>query len=216
MPLRNWRVFEKICGDYFKNVVIATTMWGDVDGEAGGTRDHELHDFLAKHRKREWTTHHFTRVNHSSAADILRPILDNLNGANQPLLLQSEISDLHLSLKQTSAARALYSELEALKSYYKQEKMDISNAIKAAATTTNGQDQVKALTVRFRKLEALSDRAKEGCRFLKETRRERFQRLLLQTPGSSSVLRSVCLLRYASPYLMIHSPDINSQICGLA
>jgi hypothetical protein len=176
MPLRNWRVFEKICGDYFKNVVIATTMWGDVDGEAGGTRDHELHDFLSKRHTRGWTTHHFTRVNRSSAADILRPILENLNRSN-------------LSLKQTSAARALYSELGALKNYCEQQQEDIINDLNAVAI--NDRDKAKALIVHLQKSKALSIRAENELHNLKETGRERFQRLLLQTPGLGSVLRSV-------------------------
>jgi hypothetical protein len=191
--MRNWRALENICGDHFKNVVVATTMWGDVDGEAGSTKEQELRDFLGNHPTRGWITHRFYHANRASAADILAPILDRR--AKRPLLLQSEISDHHLSLKQTSAARALYSELEAFLGDCKKKHKDIDDAIKDRSTT---KERLKELEAQLNKSYDLIARVKAGLLDLKETGGECFHRHVLQTPGLGSVLRSVCLLRYAS------------------
>jgi hypothetical protein len=206
-PMRNWRALEKICGNHFKNVVVATTMWGDIDGEAGNTKEQELRDFLGNHP----TTHRFYHANRASAADILAPILDHQ--AKVPLLLQSEISDRHLSLKQTSAARALYSELEATLRDCEEKHKKIVEALKDRSID---KERLKELETQLQKSYDLIARVKGGLLDLKEKYRERFQRHLLQTPGLGSVLRSVCLLSYTSTYSMDQSPDFDSQIRGFA
>jgi hypothetical protein len=106
--LRNWCAFEKICGD-FKNVVIATTMWGDVSDRVGEKRTEDLFDFC-RVGARGWFIQPFRR-DHLTAAGILTPIFEH-TAPRQPLQLQKEISDNRLSLKQTAAARALFVEIE--------------------------------------------------------------------------------------------------------
>src|SRR6266571_2708615 len=109
-PLRNWRAFEKICGDHFNQVVLATTMRGDVDKNVGIGRVQELEDFWKANKARGWSMQPFLR-DRKSAADVLTPILED--ATKRPLQLQREFSDFHLSLVQTSAARALSSRLQA-------------------------------------------------------------------------------------------------------
>jgi hypothetical protein len=142
--LRNWRAFEKICGTPFQNVVIATTMWGDVEPGVGHRRSDELRDFCG----RDWPIKPFRR-DHLTAADVLLPILQHTT-PRKPLELQREISDLHLSLKQTAAARALFSQLEIL---YNQTEDDIRQTLQDMPLV--GEERLIVLESKFHKLKDL-------------------------------------------------------------
>jgi len=208
-PLRNWRAFEKICGDRFSKVVLATTMWGNADNVDNnvGMKEQELGDFW-KVKARGWSMQRFLR-NHLSAADVLVPILEHVT--KRPLQLQTEISDFHLSLVQTSAARVLFLQLQAHLRRCQKEQKDILHDM---ANRGIGKLQLQKLEERLRKSYSRSKKIEEGLTKLQEKRAEHGQRFMLRTPGVGTVFRSVCLRRYYLLLTRLH--DFNLQNSGFA
>jgi len=112
-PLKNLRLFEKLCGQDFKKIVFTTTMWDEVDPEIGVRREQDMID-----RYWSWMIDRGSRVSRflqtrASAFQVLRPIIDDIN-AREDLLLQKEMNDIALTLRQTSAGAILYNKFEAL------------------------------------------------------------------------------------------------------
>ena len=105
-PLKNLRVFQNLCGEDFKSVLV-TTNWDNVVKAVGESREAELKwtcwkpliDGGSSVRRFDFTQR--------SAFDILAPIIDKVN-KRSTLLLQKEMNDLGLKLKQTTAGRTLY------------------------------------------------------------------------------------------------------------
>jgi len=206
-PLRNWRAFEKICGDRFSKVVLATTMWGNVDNNVGGVKEQELRD-IWKAKARGWSMQRFLR-NHLSAADVLAPILKHVT--KRPLQLQKEISDFHLSLVQTSAARVLFLQLQARLHRCQQEREDI---LRDMENREIGKLELGNLEDKLHKSDSYLGRIKAEVAGLREKRAEHGQRFMLRTPGVGTVFRSVCLRRYYLLLTRLH--DFNLQNSGFA
>jgi hypothetical protein len=189
-PLRNWRAFEGICGQHFNKVVLATTMWGSVDDEVGGKRELDLQDFWRVNIARGWSMQRFLR-DRPSAADVLAPILEHPK--TQPLQLQREISDFRLSLKQTTVARALFLQLEALLRDFEQEH---EKHLLALTNPLIDKQQLRDLEQKINSSSIFVQRVKASLHDLKETSGEHFQRSILLTPGLGAIVRLVCLCRY--------------------
>jgi hypothetical protein len=186
-PLRNWRAFEKICGDRFSKVVLATTMWGSVDNDVGGVKEQQLVDFWKANIARGWSMQRFLR-NHLSAADVLAPILEHVT--KRPLQLQKEISDFHLSLVQTSAAQVLFLQLQARLRGCQQEQKDI---LRDMANRGIGKPKLMDLEEQLRKSYRWLEKIEEGLTKLREKRAEHGQRFMLRTPGVGTVFRTLGL-----------------------
>jgi hypothetical protein len=174
-PLRNWRAFEKICGDHFNKVVLSTTMWDDVDIEQGQKRTQELLNFC-KVRARGWFMQPFLR-DHKSAADVLTAIVEHTT--RQPLQLQKEISDVRLSPKQTTAARALFFQLAVLARLTHQE---IEQNLVAMNKRGVDPKEVVKLEGKYRDLTTLLGQLALRMNDLKETSWEHFESHILQFP----------------------------------
>jgi hypothetical protein len=188
-PLRNWRAFEKICGDRFSKVVLATTMWGNADNvnnNVGGMKEQELGDFW-KAKARGWSMQRFLR-NHLSAAEVLAPILKHVT--KRPLQLQKEISDFHLSLVQTSAARVLFLQLQARLHCCQQEREEIFRDMENREIE---KTKLRGLEEQLHKSDSCLERIKEGLTKLQEKRAEHGQRFMLRTPGVGTVFRTLGL-----------------------
>jgi hypothetical protein len=166
-PLRNWRAFEKICGDHFKKVVLLTTMWDRVDIGEGGRRSEDLQNFC-KIKARGWLMQPFRR-DHPNAADILTAIVQITT--RQPLQLQREISDFHLSPNQTTAARALFFQLVDRARGTHQE---IEKILVAMDKKNVDQREVAKMERKYRDLGTLLGQLVSRMNDLKETRWEHF------------------------------------------
>jgi hypothetical protein len=174
--LRNWRAFEKFCGDHFHNVVLATTMWGDVDGRVGDRRAEELQDFC-RVMARGWPMRPFRR-DHTTAADVLLPILEHTT-PRQPLQLQREVSHFRLSLKQTTVARVLLWELETLLRITEDQiQQTLHSMPDEGLTEAHSQD----LEAKFRESDKLAGQLLSRIKALKDTRASEIQRRILLTP----------------------------------
>lgn len=184
-PLRNWRAFEKICGEGFNKVVLTTTMWDNVEEHVGYDREQELEDFWSVNIVRGAAMRRFLR-SRPSAADVLSSILENIS--RRPLRLQKEITDLDMSLRQTSAARALFSQLEALLRDSKHNLIRIRDDLRNPSLN---KQELRDLEQKYNKTSFLQRRVMGGLTDLRIAPAERLQRFMLMTPGLHPVLKSV-------------------------
>jgi len=97
-PLKNLRLFHEICGEKsFKNVILTTTMWDEVDSETGEIREEEWKRIYWKPMiARDSRIGRFLGTR-DSALHLIAPFLDEASGRNE-LLLQKELVDLDLKL----------------------------------------------------------------------------------------------------------------------
>ena len=112
-PLKNLRMFQKLCGeDALRHVILATTMWDDLmEGEEIGIRRQA--QLESKYWKEMITAGSKTyRYQNSteSAWEILRQIADEQFTS----LIQDELVTLKRKLGETSAGRTLHHDLEEL------------------------------------------------------------------------------------------------------
>ncbi|KAF5384899.1 hypothetical protein D9615_001485 [Tricholomella constricta] len=105
-PRRNLEMFRELCGDKaVRNVVLATTKWGDVTGEVGEKREQQLRDKYWGHMlKLESKMFRFHLEEHS-AWNIVNHILNN--EAVDALLIQQELVEFQKIIPETKAGRAL-------------------------------------------------------------------------------------------------------------
>src|SRR6266545_3316795 len=112
-PLKNLRMFEKLCGEDFNGIVLTTTMWSEVDEESGEERERELKDEYWKSMIERGSSVKRFLYTRQSALEMLTPILEEVD-KRSALLLQTEMNEFHLQLKETSAGRMMYMELGEL------------------------------------------------------------------------------------------------------
>ena len=111
--LKNFHLFEQLCGKDFRNIVLTTTMWDDVDEPVGAAREQELmKDYWRPMLERGSSVKRFLYTP-ESAFDILASIFDDVTERN-PLLIRKEMNDSGLLLKETSAGKLLKMELGEL------------------------------------------------------------------------------------------------------
>jgi len=112
-PLKNLHMFTKLCGDNaLKHVVIATTMWGQVETDIGIQREDELRDrYWGAMLQRGSQALRFTD-SFSSAWNIIDSIVKHTGDTRHVLLLQEELVDLHRRLNETQAGMALHDGLQ--------------------------------------------------------------------------------------------------------
>jgi hypothetical protein len=110
--LKNLEMFVALCGQKaMPNVIIATTMWGEVKKENGLRRESELkREFWKDMVAGGCRTDRFEDTNESAWR-----IINCLSGEDPSrVLLPHEIVDTHLRLNETKAGIALNKELEKL------------------------------------------------------------------------------------------------------
>ena len=118
-PLKNLRMFEELCGkNAFHKVILTTTMWDEVDEEAGEDREAELKTkYWRTMLDRSSTTSRFLRTR-ESAFDIIEPLIEAAN-IRSSLLLQDELVDMRKSLPATSAGQESFSAMGQLVTQHK-------------------------------------------------------------------------------------------------
>jgi hypothetical protein len=110
--MRSLDIFEKLVGeDALSNVVLATTMWGNVvDIAAANRRDSELREeYWGSMRRRGSTATRFDGTRESA-----RAVVEQLLGKKAVVLkVQEELVDREMSLNQTAAGALLEPEVYA-------------------------------------------------------------------------------------------------------
>ncbi|KAI5988357.1 P-loop containing nucleoside triphosphate hydrolase protein [Pisolithus albus] len=119
-PLRNYRMFNELCGkDNFKNVILVTSMWDVVTEEVGSAREQELRvDFWKAMIALGSTTHRFEGTT-ESAWKIINSLSVPPLASRRPLQIQWEMVDKHIPLHRTAAGRTVLESLSDLMSSFK-------------------------------------------------------------------------------------------------
>jgi len=152
-PLKNLRLFEQLCGkNAFKNVILTTTMWDEVDEETGATREEELKGIYWKAMiDRHSSTGRFVGTR-DSAFRLIAPFLDDANTRNK-LLLQKELVDLDLRLSETHAGRKLRSEIKQLA----KQQQELLHEIREEFKRPNNATSLQSLMEEYEELKKTSD-----------------------------------------------------------
>lgn len=120
-PLENLQLIERLCGkNALQNVVLTTTMWDKIEGDAGTQREKELKRGCWKEMIKQGSKTVRYRNTWESAWDILDGVLGHSRLA---VLLQREMVDMERQLRETQAGQKLYNMLETLMKA-QQEKLD--------------------------------------------------------------------------------------------
>ncbi|KAG6335341.1 hypothetical protein ID866_3752 [Astraeus odoratus] len=113
-PLKNLRVFEKLCGKKaMSRVILVTTMWDEVEKEIGEERLAELKRSYWKAMISRGSVPFKYENSSKSAKKLLRDLVDEKRKQDR-VLLQQEISVLKMELRETDAGQELCSRLEQL------------------------------------------------------------------------------------------------------
>ena len=113
-PLKNLRVFRKLCGqDALDKVYLTTTMWDEVDPNIGERRLEELKTDYWKSMIMQGAQVASCRNDDDSPNKVIQHILVQ-EATRKAVLLQEEMADLKKELKETAAGQELYSQLEKL------------------------------------------------------------------------------------------------------
>jgi len=137
-PLKNLRMFEELCGrNSFQNVILATTMWDDIDEETGVAREAELKSkYWRGMLDRNSTTGRFLRTR-ESAFTLIDPLIAEAN-TRSSVLLQREMVDMRKKLPATSAGQELFSKMELLV----RQREDLLNRIRNEMKRADGDKMV--------------------------------------------------------------------------
>ncbi|KAL0948440.1 hypothetical protein HGRIS_011016 [Hohenbuehelia grisea] len=129
-PLKNVRMFEKLCGeDALSKVILTTTMWDEVDEELGEHREQELRThFWDAFISQGSTTKRFKNTP-ESAWGIVAGFLE---ASNQRFAteLQQELVDLQKDLPDTRAGQEFYNTFSQLAKQRQDILVKILNAMK--------------------------------------------------------------------------------------
>ena len=112
-PLKNLRVFKKLCGkDPMARVILVTTMWDEVEDDVGDERLKELKSTYWKGMISCGSEMFKYLNNPRSAKELLRRIADKSSEQRRVPVLQREISKWKKELRKTEAGQVLHSRLE--------------------------------------------------------------------------------------------------------
>ena len=152
---RNFKMFRELCGESaFKNVVLASNMWGDVSQEDGEEREEELATNFFKpvlDKGAQLSRHHNTV---QSAHDIIRQVMRNQPTALQ---IQRELVDEGKDIVGTAAGEAINKELNEQIRRHKAE-LEIVNEEMEQAMKDKDEETRRELEEETRKLQEHIDR----------------------------------------------------------
>ncbi|KAF7357261.1 GTP-binding protein A [Mycena sanguinolenta] len=136
---QNFRMFRQLCGDQaFKNVVIVTTMWGQIERTKGLDREKELMNGKEFYKHAVTKGAHFMRHDKKlvSAQAVLRSLMKN---TPLPLKIQREIVDEGKDITETAAGAEFNREITAQIQQLKTEMENLRRGIKDAARARDSE-----------------------------------------------------------------------------
>ena len=146
-------MFEQLCGrNAFKNVILTTTFWGEVDEETGSTREKELKEIYWKAMVDRGSNIGRFEGSRDSAFRLIAPFLDEANTRNK-LLLQKELVNLDLKLSETHAGQRLRSEIKELARQQQELLQQIRDELKRPDNATS----LQSLMEEYEELKKTSD-----------------------------------------------------------
>ncbi|KAF9530973.1 hypothetical protein CPB83DRAFT_904956 [Crepidotus variabilis] len=111
-PLKNLRIFEKICGPCYDKVSLITTMWEEHAEEGEGYEEQLKNKYWKGMIEAGCQVRRF-HDDELSAFDIIRPFINKANKGSA-LLLQEEVTRLQKELHETEAGKFLFKDLRHL------------------------------------------------------------------------------------------------------
>ena len=181
--LKNLRMFENLCGKEFNGIVLTTTMWDEVSEELGAERESALKDEYWKSLIERGSSVKRFLSTQQSAFEILMPILEEVD-RRSVLLLQNEMNDLQLQLKDTSAGKTLHIELGELVARHQ-------DVLRRMRDPIDDADQFQLLMEEHQRVSVQLQRASEDMRRMKIPRRRRIKGF-----DWRSIFRLVTCLRF--------------------
>ena len=129
--VRHLRTFEELCGkDALENVILATTMWDEVDEATGKMEEERMKTkYWNKMLERRSTTGRFLGT-YESVLQLLQPLIDAANFKRSSLLLQYEMVDMGKQLTETSAGRRLFTKVQHIVSQRQDVIQQIQNEMR--------------------------------------------------------------------------------------
>lgn len=132
-PLKNLRVFQKLCGkNAMPKVVLVTTMWDEVEEDVGQQRLMKLKDGYWKVMTSGGSTT-FEYMNTQASAMQLLEAIACQEREQEGIRLQEEISEMGLELRETAAGQVLCCTLEDLAGV----RMEVLRKIQAGSKGTD-------------------------------------------------------------------------------
>ncbi len=148
-------------------------MWDEVEEDVGDKREGQLKtEYWRSMIERGSSVRRFLN-DQKSAFNILTPIFDEVN-SRSALLLQTEMNELGLQLKQTTAGRTLYSEIGELVTRHQRCMERIRKELKEP---TLDPEQLKVLMNDYKKVSDQLQRATEDLKKMKISVGDRIQRV---------------------------------------
>jgi hypothetical protein len=128
-PLKNLRMFEELCGrNVIQNVILATTMWDEVDEDEGYYREQQLMlKYWRSMLERNSSMSRFLNTR-ESALHVIQPLIDAANARCS--LLQHEMVAMSTRHRPESTKFRLYQDTELLIRIRWQVLEQIQNAAK--------------------------------------------------------------------------------------
>ena len=173
---KNFKMFQKLCaGLAFRNVVVVTNMWGQVDQKVGEAREAELmNDDLFFKVILDKGAHMARHTNTaSSARSIIRLIL---NKKPRPLHIQKELVDDGKGISQTCAGEELNKELNAQIRKHEEEMRALEEE-REQAIRENDEEARREIEAESRRMEMKIAKFKSDAQRLVSSYREEEIRL---------------------------------------
>lgn len=138
LAIRSLRLFEKLCGEEcFRIVVLASTMWDQIDTDTGKAKEKELVENDDFWGKLERGGAQLRRLNGdaNSARKVLLDIVENDQSA--VMNIQREIIDEGLDLDQTEAGDFILNTFLKKRSQYRKELSEVERSVEEAHQTSD-------------------------------------------------------------------------------
>ncbi|KAI5995160.1 P-loop containing nucleoside triphosphate hydrolase protein [Pisolithus albus] len=162
-PLKNLRVFRKLCGNKaMSQVILVTTMWDEVDESVGNERLEELEgDYWKAMIAQGSTTYRYVNTLESS-----RELLSQLvESKRREVRLQKQTANKHLQLRETDAGQELYSRLDEIA----EKRAEILARITAQSQQAGDQAMADDLRKQYETLKAELNQTRQQMQSLKLT-----------------------------------------------
>ncbi|KAI6017868.1 hypothetical protein EDC04DRAFT_3118807, partial [Pisolithus marmoratus] len=185
-PLKNPRVFQKLCGTKdMSQVVLVTTMWDEVEDWAGNESLEELKDNIWKPMIARGSTMYRHLNTAESSIQLLLHLVDRKRGQ---VRLQKQIAGKDLEFQETDAGRELYTRSDQMM----EKRAEILAAIAAQKYLTADQATVDDLRKQYYGLEAELDEMIRQMQVPKLQRAARYIRYkIFKITGRREAPRSV-------------------------
>lgn len=149
-PLKNLRMFGKLCGDTAAfRVILVSTMWEKVKQEVGEARQKQLEGMFWKDLIEKGSN--VDRLERSDTGEAWRIVekMIVMDQEREKVLLQEEIVDLKLHLNETEAGKTLYTSLQKLLA----DQKETLKSLLAQVDKSNDQRLKKELQKEYKKIQ---------------------------------------------------------------